>query len=143
MLKTNPPDPEWLLRAKEHTRGNGPHQDLKEKLLDIGGWAAVIPVVEEDLKKLMTRGRKFPGRSRTMRGEPCRCHSNSAFCWDENRELCRICTGYALSRDGVWRQHSWVLTNQGTIIETTEKRIQYYGYIMTHEECELFLLDNF
>lgn len=143
MIKTNPPDPEWLLKAKEHTRGNGPHQELKNKLLDIAGWAAVIPVVEEDLEKLMTRGRKFPGRSRTMKGEPCRCHSNSALCWDENRELCSICTGYALSRDGVWRQHSWVLTNLGTVIETTEKRIQYYGYVMTPEECELFLLDNF
>jgi len=144
MLKTNQPDQEWLERAREHTKGRGPkkHQKLKNKLLGIGGWAAIIPHVEEDLEKLMSRGRKFPGRSRTMRGEPCQCHSNSALCWDENRELCKICTGYALSRDGVWRQHSWVYTNQGNVVETTEKRIQYFGYVMTLDECEEFFFRN-
>jgi hypothetical protein len=145
MIKTNPPAPEWLKRAKQHTRGRGPkiHLGLKNILLNIGGWAACIPAVEPDLEKLKLRGRKFPGKSIMMKGEPCRCHSNSAACWDENRELCKICTGYALSRDGMWRQHSWILTNQGKIVETTEKRVQYFGYIMTLEECELFLDSNF
>jgi hypothetical protein len=144
MLKTNKPDQEWIKRAREHTRGQGPkkHQKLKNKLLDIGGWAAVIPKIEEDLEKIMKRGGKFPGHSKTMKGQPCQCHSNSAFCWDENRNLCKICTGYALSRDGVWRQHSWVITNQGQLIETTEKRIQYYGYVMDHDECEEFFFRN-
>jgi hypothetical protein len=145
-IKTKKPDPDWLRRAREAgiTAKTG-NKDcrLKKTLLDIGGWAAVIPNIEPDLPKILKRGRRFPGRSKTMRGEPSRCHSNSAACWDENRELCKICTGYALSQDGVWRQHSWIYTNNDVVVETTEKRVQYFGYIMTIEECELFLDSNF
>lgn len=37
-------------------------------------------------------------------------------------------TGYALSDDGLWRQHSWCLdTQENQIIETTESRIAYFG----------------
>jgi hypothetical protein len=143
-IKTDPPDAAWLERARAHTRGRGRrrHLGLKNVLLDIGGWAACIPNVEEDLAKLLERGRRFPGRSVSMKGEPSRCHSNSAYCWDENRGSCSICTGYALSRDGMWRQHSWLLTNQGRVVETTEKRVQYFGYVLDEEECELFLFQN-
>jgi hypothetical protein len=141
-ILANPPDREWLERASEHTRGKGSHPELKEILIEIGGWAAVIPRIESDLKRILARGRRFPGRSTTMKGEPSRCHSNSACCWDENRELCRICTGYALSKDGVWRQHSWIYTNKGAVVETTEKMVQYYGFVMTHDECEDFLFGN-
>lgn len=115
---------------------------LKKKLLEIGGWSVCIPGIEPDLEKILSRGRRFPGKSRTMRGEPCRCHENSALCWEENRELCSIVTGYALTRDGMWRQHSWVYTNTGLVIETTVKRVQYWGYVLTEEECELFLENN-
>lgn len=139
---TNPPDTDWLARALEHTRGNGPNQELKELLLDIGGWGACVPKIEPDLKKILARGRRFPGRSISMKGEPSRCHSNSAYCWDENRESCLVCTGYALTRDGMWRQHSWLYTNNRRVVETTVKRIQYFGYIMTPGECEQFLQEN-
>ena len=127
-IKTLKPDRRWLRHARKAgitARTGNRDCPLKKALL-----------------KILERGRRFPGRSKTMRGEPCRCHSNSAACWDENRELCRICTGYALSKDGVWRQHSWVLTNDGTVVETTEKRVQYFGYVMTEEECEEFLESN-
>lgn len=141
-IKTNLPDQDWLVRAIEHTRGHGPHQELKDILLDIGGWAACVPNIEPDLEKIMIRGRRFPGKSITMKGQPSRCHSNSAFCWDANRKECKICTGYALTRDGMWRQHSWCRTNSGIIVETTVKRVQYFGYIMTEDECEQFILEN-
>lgn len=141
-IKTDPPDREWLERAVDHTRGHGPHPELKDILLDIGGWAACIPRIEPDIEKIMARGRRFPGKSIMMKGEPSRCHSNSAYCWDENRDSCSICTGYALSRDGMWRQHSWVRTNSGLVVETTEKRAQYFGYIMNLAECEMFLAEN-
>jgi hypothetical protein len=144
-IKTLKPDRSWLRHARKAgitARTGNRDCPLKKALLKIGGWAAVIPNIEPDLLKILERGRRFPGRSKTMRGEPCRCHSNSALCWDENRELCRICTGYALSKDGVWRQHSWVLTNDGTVVETTEKRVQYFGYVLTEKECEEFLESN-
>jgi hypothetical protein len=145
-IKTKTPDRAWLRRARASgftLRTGNRSCELKKKLLAIGGWAVCAPVIEPDLMKILERGRKFPGKSKMMRGEPCRCHSNSACCWDENRELCKICTGYALSKDGMWRQHSWVYTNDGTVVETTEKRLQYFGFVMTDEECELFLENNF
>lgn len=144
-IKTDKPDPSWLRRARKAgvTKLTGNKNcPLKKILLDIGGWGAVIPHVEKDLEKILGRGRRFPGKSKTMRGQPSQCHSNSAYCWDENRELCKICTGYALSRDGVWRQHSWCYTNNGVVVETTEKRVQYFGYVMDEDECEQFLFEN-
>jgi hypothetical protein len=145
-INTTPPDRRRLEFARKNgfTTGTGEPGllPLKRKLLEIGGWAACVPVIEPDLEKLISRGRRFPGKSTTMKGEPSRCHSNSAYCWDENRGSCSICTGYALSMDGMWRQHSWLLTNQGRVVETTEKRVQYFGYVLDEEECELFLFEN-
>ena len=145
-IKTKKPDSRWLKLARKSgfTLKTGPKSmsELKKILLGIGGWAVCIPKIESDLDKLLKRGRSFPGKSKMMRGEPCQCHSNSAFCWDENRELCRICTGYALSSDGMWRQHSWCYTNNGVVVETTEKRVQYFGFIMDEDECEQFLFEN-
>lgn len=144
-IKTDTPDGSWLREARKAgitARTGNRDCQLKKALLAIGGWGAVIPAIESDFVNILKRGRRFPGKSKTMRGENCRCHSNSAACWDENRELCKICTGYALSRDGVWRQHSWVYTNNGVVVETTEKRVQYFGYILTEDECEEFHAQN-
>ena len=144
-VKTNKPDSGWLKIARERgftlKTGEPQHLPLKKILLGIGGWGVCINL-EPDLEKIVTRGRRFSGKSKTMKGEPCQCHLNSACCWDENRDLCRICTGYALSKDGMWRQHSWVFTNDGTVVETTEKRVAYFGFVMTESECERFLADN-
>ena len=143
MISTNKPDPKWLKIAREKgftlRTGNPTFLPLKRKLLGIGGWSVCTIHGEPDLEKILARGRRFPGKSRTMRGEPCQCHRNSALCWDENRDLCTICTGYALTRDCMWRQHSWILTHDGTTVETTVKRIQYFGFPMTPDECEDFL----
>lgn len=143
-IKTNPPSRAWLKRARQKgfTSKTGPACPLKKKLLKIGGWSVCKPGADPDLQALLTRGRRFPGRSIMMKGEPSQCHRNSSLCWDENREKCRICTGYALTRDGMWRQHSWVITNSGIIVETTTKRVQYFGYILNPQECELFLWGN-
>jgi hypothetical protein len=146
-IKTNKPDSRWLKIARERgftlKTGEPAWLPLKKILLDIGGWGVCTSRVEEDMELILSRGRKFPGKSKLMLGEPCQCHLNSACCWDENRELCKICTGYALSKDGMWRQHSWIFTNNGAVVETTEKRVAYFGYVMTHEQCEDFLADNF
>ena len=47
-------------------------------------------------------------------------------------------TGYALSDDGLWRQHSWLIAKPGrrwTVIETTCRRLLYYGVVLTEEEA--------
>ena len=49
----------------------------------------------------------------------------------------RVCTGYALNEDGVWRHHSWLVaavssedggTPHDRVVETTQLRQHYYGF---------------
>lgn len=151
-LKTKSPDKRW----RDHANKNGwtlkfIHENpaleiLKQRLLKIGGWSVCLPHIEGDLLHILERGRKFAGRAKMMKGEPCQCHSNSASLWDNNRDISFLCTGYALSKDGMWRQHSWCVVETPKsykVVETTEPRISYYGYILDPEESEVFLGENF
>lgn len=151
MINTMPPSVEWvdINKANGFTRDSvfqdGKLEGLKTHLLDIGGWCVILPAIEEDFLKLITRGRRFAGKSIFMKGLPSQCHYNSACLWDENRDSLYIATGYALSKDGVWRQHSWCTLptkRSWRVVETTEKRVQYFGYILHHKEAEQFYFDN-
>ena len=123
------------------------YEELKQRLLKVAGQAVCFHV-EDDLLDILRRGQFIRGyHARMMRGEASRCHSNAAACWDANRGLTKIATGYALSRDGMWRQHTWCVRWNAAIdawqvIETTERRLLYYGFVMNAAECELFLLNN-
>lgn len=145
-VKTQEPDKRWRLEAERRGftvgRGARRHRVLKNTLLALGGWAACIPPTETEHGCILDRGRRFSGRSSIIKGEPSRCHSNSAAIWDANRDKCSICTGYALSRDGMWRQHTWVATSAGDIVETTVRRVCYFGYVLSEEESEEFLECN-
>ena len=73
-------------------------------------------------------------------GSPSGCHQNSARLWSEGKG--KTITGYALSDDGLWRQHSWI--NAGDhLIETTDPRVLYFGYSLTEVESEKFDSDNY
>lgn len=52
------------------------------------------------------------------------CHDN---CEDLLRsgKIVKYYTGYALSRDRLWRHHSWGISPDNKIIETTQPRIAY------------------
>jgi hypothetical protein len=148
-MKTKKPDEKHYQElTKRGLTRNAIHSDydsLKLRLLDIGGWSVILPRIEEDYSEIMDRGRKFAGKSITKRGMQSQCHRNSANLWDANRNKLKICTGYALSKDGIWRQHSWCVMRtkrSWRVVETTTKRIQYYGYIMNEDESELFLYGN-
>jgi hypothetical protein len=149
-LKTFLPDRKWrqLLNNKGFTRNypfaNSKLEPLKKKLLSIGGWAVCLPFVEEDYSALASdRGQRFPGRSQLFLGQPSQCHNNCADLWDQNKEKLKICTGYALSKDGVWRQHSWCYDIENrVVIETTVKRIQYFGFILNDIEADEFYWSN-
>jgi hypothetical protein len=53
----------------------------------------------------------------------------------------RIATGYTLSADGLWRQHSWGLdAGDGRVLETTERRVRYRGYVLNDVETVWLLL---
>lgn len=114
---------------------------LHQILLRLGGHETCFPAIEEDMEAILSRGKLWPGKSKTMRGKPCQCHRNVLRLWvlNEGHHDVAVATGYALSKDGLWRQHSWLLYNRdGTeiVIETTEKRVAYYGVAFSREEAE-------
>lgn len=119
---------------------------LRDKLLAFGGNEVCMPLVEEDYFAIMKRGQFFYGNhARLKEGMPSQCHYNSALLWAANKGRCQICTGYALSEDGIWRQHSWVvqpLTRSWRIWETTVKRVAYFGVVFDDAECERFYASN-
>ena len=118
------------------------YEKFKRLLLDAAGFAVCMHR-EDDLLRLLDRGKFFRGyNSRTVRGESNRCHANSASLWVSNPGL-KLVTGYALSRDGVWRQHSWCADKEDKVIETTTKRILYYGFEMTFKEARAFFENNY
>ena len=159
-VKWNPMDDEWKANCKDNfwfqktlaeMKAKHPKMDdnlftLKEKLLEFAGDAVCLPGYEEDLDKILQFGQFWIGNNiKMMRGLPSQCHSNSSRCWEANKDKCRICTGYALSDDGMWRQHSWVIwmkPRSNQIVETTVPRIAYFGFVMTEEQCEEFADNN-
>lgn len=121
--------------------------DLRQKLLDFAGEAVCFPGYEEDLDNILNYGQFWIGNNiKLMRGEPSQYHANSCNLWEQNKDITRICTGYALSEDGMWRQHSWIIWHKARsnqIIETTVPRILYFGFVMTTEMCEEFADNNY
>ena len=134
---------EWWYTTN-HTLPDGANScifDVRDKLLTIGGHAAVLAFNDPDDTKLLERGVWFPGEPvRMVGGRPGECHTNLCV-WYSTHPGAMLCTGYALSKDGLWRQHSWCLMVQSTgrrIIETTLPRVAYYGYVMTVAEADDF-----
>lgn len=126
---------------------------LHDLLLSIGGEETCFPAVEEDLKKILDRGYFMDGRKQVLvkKGRPSQCHANSCDLWEANRDKdLHIMTGYALSQDGMWRQHTWLVQRYETatqkrmrIVETTEKRLAYFGVEYTEEEARVFCEENY
>ena len=148
--------PEMFLKATRAQAENleyftKQHQDfvfLHNVLLKIGGFETCFPIYEDDMEAILTRGRYFYGHSRMMKGQPSQCHRNSCELWELNHDEhnISICTGYALSEDGIWRQHSWILLIEDCreiLIETAIKRKAYYGFVMNDDEAQEFVDENF
>lgn len=106
----------------------------RSQLLLIGGSDVVPPVVLEwRIVDLMLHACQHAGADALfVAGEPSNCHDNVANLWVERvtacgHEVASAWTGYALSDDGLWRQHSWAMTTDGRVIETTVGRTVYMG----------------
>lgn len=119
---------------------------LRDRLLQFGGEQACMPCFEPDIRELLTRGQIWYGDIMTMRkGRPCKCHANSAVLWNKNPDTMKLVTGYALSDNGMWRQHTWCVKvgiRKNRVVETTTPRIAYFGYVLTEEESRLFYERN-
>lgn len=93
-----------------------------------GGYA-VVPRFEPDptIDVLIRAGQSFSAAHASLRpGVERECHRNSVALWRAGEALA-IGTGYALSDDGLWREHSWAWDGDDHLIETTEPRISYFG----------------
>jgi hypothetical protein len=115
---------------------------LEQKLLTYGG-TRMIYRFEPDLKKLFRSGAVFDEPAELIAGEEHSCHANVACIWNQNKEELAIGTGYALSGDGLWRQHSWLvrkepIAGQYRLLETTIKRLKYFGILLTKSEAQAF-----
>ncbi len=128
---------------------------LTDRLLGIAGERVCLPgnEVMEDIEKALQRGVFFGETHKRMPGAPSRCHRNSALCWEVNRDKAKIATGFALSSDGIWREHSWVVVARKPganpanpkawwTVETTTIRTRYFGFVLTESECEVFAWQN-
>ena len=138
----NQDDSEYIL----HDAKNGHRMlELRDKLLSFGGQEVCLPCYEQDLVNILDRGQLWLGdRLNFMKGLPSQCHLNSARCWDANRSRAVLCTGYALSEDGLWRQHSWCVhlrPRKNVVVETTVPRIAYWGFVFSEDEAEQFFAD--
>lgn len=133
---TRAPGADWTTRwahAPLNARAwpaSAPGRDAALKLLDrlvaLGGWAACMrdPSLWE---RLLRDGSDVPGEGAEMvAGRPSDCHENSLRLQEADPSLARH-YGYALSEDGMWREHSWCVRPDGRIVETTVARVAYFG----------------
>ncbi|WP_201392317.1 hypothetical protein [Ktedonobacter sp. SOSP1-85] len=157
-----PPDELWTELTDENNGGplsSHPQQDraikdtvpvpylpLEQKLLALGGRRMVYQS-ERTPGALLERGEVCAGTVELVPGEASECHINSADLWNQNRQALAIVTGYGLSEDGLWRQHSWLIRRdpepgKDRIIETTVARIMYFGVVLNDNEAQNFLDAN-
>ena len=155
-IATKKPDAEWDQNMKKmfwyhNTPITAFEQkelfDLRERLLQFGGYETCLPRVDTDVEDILNRGQLWFGdRIKMRKGAPCGCHRNSALLWSKNPANYVLCTGYALSKDGLWRQHSWLVEprkRKSRIIETTVERVAYFGFAMTRIEALHFCANNY
>ena len=131
-------------------------------LLGIGGETVVPPMQlppsrfwVNDFKQVVREGRFFPGKPVCMiEMAGCQCHRNVSALWEQNEGDMSIATGYALSKDGRWRSHTWGVAlevlpcgdfdvvNPGGVVETTESRVCYFGYPLNDDQAKRFWRAN-
>ena len=125
------------------------YSELRRKLLGIGGLEVVLPRYDEMSEAQRNRQRYETARiidaGQTWQGQMARleemddsnCHVNTAIMF--KRGVGSIASGFALSEDGLWREHSWVLERSDHLIETTVLRLLYHGYALSPEEHTWFV----
>lgn len=116
------------------------HRELIRIILGFAGEEVCMAMPEPDLEELKLRGVFLYGNTaRLKKMKASACHWNCAALFLAEPEKMLLMTGYALSIDGCWRQHSWCIDlTSGTPVETTTCRIGYFGFVMSAEEAADF-----
>ena len=116
--------------------------DFRDLLLRLGGEEFVpSPSLDLNVPALMETGSLIDGVVVSRMIEEGYCHENVSELWLEKDSLDGIGDGYALSGDGLWRQHSWGIKN-GEIIETTSPRVKYFGRCLQGSDADQFAETN-
>lgn len=101
------------------------YYQLRERLLEFGGEVVCFTKSEPDLTILLEYGQLWPGYGAEQ------SHGNAPEFIAAKKGF-RVCTGYALSGDGLWRQHIWCIDRRPRttkIVETQDPKILYYGVV--------------
>src|SRR5215469_6773718 len=116
---------------------------LKALLLRLGGdFLVVPPKPDQDVPMLLQQGFLTSGPIMHKLMKSSSCHRNVAAVWTKKKfGIVGIATGYALSDDGLWRQHSWGILRDG-VLETTETRLKYFGIVLQGEKADFFAFSN-
>jgi hypothetical protein len=116
---------------------------LKELLLHLGGEFVVAPPKpDQDVPMLLERGFLMSGPILFHVMKSSSCHRNVASVWLRKEfGIVGIATGYALSDDGLWRQHSWGILRNG-VLETTQERLKYFGLLFQGKRADFFADSN-
>jgi hypothetical protein len=116
---------------------------LKALLLRLGGDFLVAPPrPDQDVPLLLEQGFLTSGPTRLKVMKSSSCHQNVASIWTKRKfGIVGIATGYALSDDGLWRQHTWGILRDG-VLETTEPRLKYFGIVLQGDRADFFAASN-
>ena len=96
------------------------------------------PKADPDVQELLEFGILTGGIIKLNIMSSSSCHQNVASLWmDRKFGIVAVATGYALSDDGLWRQHSWCILPDG-VLETTESRLKYFGIVLQGQRADHF-----
>jgi hypothetical protein len=116
---------------------------LKTLLLRFGGdFLVPPPKPDQDIPLLLEQGFFTSGPTKLKVMKSSSCHQNVASVWTKRQfGIVGIATGYALSDDGLWRQHTWGILRDG-VLETTEARLKYFGIVLQGDRADFFAASN-
>lgn len=141
MPEFNPPIQRYEERWKDWAERDPDLVRLRNRLLKEGG-EEVVPNKEPDLEILLNQGHVIqPIEVLNYNMQDSQCHRNARALYLDDASVTDIGTGWALSDDGLWRQHSWAMRGD-EIVETTQDRVLYYGIILEGDELERFIKMN-
>jgi hypothetical protein len=133
-----------LNRRLQEAVGEQPEIEcLRVLLLELGGIQLVAPPrLDPTVPLLISAGFVMAGSVQCVFMEEIKCHQNVARVWsNKHQSVIGIATGYALSEDGLWRQHSWGVLREG-ILETTVPRVKYFGLLLQGGDADFFVESN-
>ena len=135
------PEQKTLLRQRlrEAVSKQPELKHLKALLLRFGGdYLVAAPTLDPDVPMLLESGFLISGPTTLKVMKSSSCHQNVAAVWKARRfGIVAIATGYALSEDGLWRQHTWGILREG-VLETTKARLKYFGIVLHGDRADHF-----